>query len=228
MATFSNLVALVRQNRAKLVVASIIFIAFLYGNFATLYKLDNTAGDKATISAAAPCTNTALVKVIDGLNTGELAALTPVSTLKPTPALSFADKDGKTVALSDFKGKLILLNLWATWCVPCRTELPTLDGLEEALGSDKFQVVAVNIDTARLDQRQKFWSEAGIAHLNFYADDTAKSFQDIRQITPTLGLPTTVLIDSDGCLAASLPGPAKWDSPEAMALIKAAVGRLGG
>ncbi|HYP57175.1 MAG TPA: TlpA disulfide reductase family protein, partial [Beijerinckia sp.] len=112
-------------------------------------------------------------------------------------------------------------NLWATWCVPCRQEMPALDQLEAKLGSKDFEVVAVNIDTAKLDRPKAFLNEAGVKSLAFYADNTATIFQNLRTAGKALGLPTTILIGKDGCEIGTMAGPANWDSADALALLTA-------
>jgi thiol-disulfide isomerase/thioredoxin len=118
----------------------------------------------------------------------------------------------------------VLLNLWATWCVPCRKEMPTLDALEGRLGGAKFQVVAVNIDTRNPDRPKAFLKEIGINKLAYYADPDAKTFQDLKAIGRAFGMPTTVLVDPQGCEIGTIAGPAEWASDDAVKLIKAALG----
>jgi thiol-disulfide isomerase/thioredoxin len=138
------------------------------------------------------------------------------------PELKFAAADGAPARLSDFKGKTTLLNLWATWCVPCRQEMPALDRLKGKLGSRDFTVVAVNIDTAKLDRPKAFLNEIGVKNLSFYADNTADIFQTLKADGKALGLPTTILVDENGCDLGVMAGPAQWDSPDALALLSAA------
>ena len=97
------------------------------------------------------------------------------------------------------KGKTLLVNLWATWCVPCRKEMPALDTLEGKLGGPDFQVVAVNVDTARLDRPKAFLHDAGIEHLASFADPSGNVLQVLKGDGQLLGLPTTLLIDKGGC-----------------------------
>jgi len=116
------------------------------------------------------------------------------------------------------------LNLWATWCVPCREEMPALDRLQAQAGGADFEVVALNIDTARLEKRQQFLSEIGVKALKFYADPSADVFQTLKRAGKVVGLPTTILIDADGCELGTLAGAAAWDSPDALRLVAAARG----
>src|SRR5690606_2613626 len=110
----------------------------------------------------------------------------------------------------------VLVNLWATWCVPCRKEMPALDALQAKLGAKDFEVVAVNIDTRDLDKPRAFYKDEGLHSLAFFSDSKAKVFQDLKSVGRALGMPTTVLVDGQGCEIASLAGPAEWASDDAV------------
>jgi hypothetical protein len=103
--------------------------------------------------------------------------------------------------------------------------MPALDALQGKLGSDKFEVVAVNIDTRNLDKPKAWLGEIGIARLGYYADSSAKVFQDLKAIGKAIGMPTTLLIDPNGCELGTLAGPAEWASEDAVKLIEAALGK---
>jgi thiol-disulfide isomerase/thioredoxin len=135
------------------------------------------------------------------------------------PGVTFTDADGKSKSLADFSGKVVLLNIWATWCVPCREEMPALDKLQTKLGGNDFAVVAVNIDKGGPDKAAAFLSETGATNLALYTDPSGKLFSVLKVI----GMPTTLLIDGDGREIARLVGPADWASPEAIAVIEAAI-----
>ena len=141
----------------------------------------------------------------------------------PRPAidLAFETADGQKKKLSDFRGKGVVLNLWATWCVPCREEMPSLDRLQARNGASDFEVVAVNVDTSRLERRQQFLNEIGVKSLAFYADPSADALQVLKRAGKLVGLPTTLLIDSSGCEVGALAGAAAWDSPDALRLLAA-------
>jgi thiol-disulfide isomerase/thioredoxin len=168
--------------------------------------------------SAACVSSSAVISRLAPLVHGEIAALALSSEPHPMPELSFTGADGKTVKLADFRGRDLLLNLWATWCVPCRQEMPALDRLQGKRGGPDFLVVAVNIDTARLDRPKAFLQEIGVKNLAFYADNTANVFQVLKQDGKVLGLPTTILVGKDGCDIGTMAGPAQWDSPDALAL----------
>ncbi|MFC0703246.1 TlpA family protein disulfide reductase [Marinobacter persicus] len=125
------------------------------------------------------------------------------------PELAFEDEDGRPLTLADSKGKAILLNIWATWCLPCREEMPTLDSLQAQLGGEQFEVVALSVDHAGISVVEKFYRKTGIQHLRQYIDPSTLA-------TSTLGIagvPTTLLIDHDGREIGRLVGAAEWDSP---------------
>ena len=156
---------------------------------------------------------------------GEVAAVNVAKSPLKVPNLAFEDGAGKKLTLADFKGKTVLLNLWATWCVPCRKEMPTLDALEQKLGSPDFQVVAVNIDTRDAEKPKAFLKEIGVKGLAYYADPSAKSFQDLKAVGRAFGMPTTLLVDRSGCEIGTIAGPAEWASDDAVKMIKAALGK---
>jgi thiol-disulfide isomerase/thioredoxin len=174
-------------------------------------------GDSACIGAVD------LARKLAPLAHGEVAALTMATAPLRLPDLAFEDADGKPKKLSDWRGRTVLLNLWATWCVPCRKEMPALDSLQTKLGGKDFEVVAVNIDTRDPDKPKNFLKEASLTRLGYFSDQKAKVFQDLKNIGRALGMPTSVLIDGQGCEIATIAGPAEWASDDAIKLITAAV-----
>jgi thiol-disulfide isomerase/thioredoxin len=177
----------------------------------------NAGGDPACRPAVA------LSQKLAPLAHGELAALTMATTPLKLPDLAFDDADGKPRKLSDWRGRTVLVNLWATWCVPCRREMPALDALQAKLGGPDFEVVAVNIDTRDPDKPKNFLKEANLTRLGYFSDPTAKVFQDLKSMGKALGMPTSVLIDRNGCEIANIAGPAEWASDDAVKLISTAV-----
>jgi thiol-disulfide isomerase/thioredoxin len=157
---------------------------------------------------------------------GEVAAFRIAEEPRDLGNLAFDDADGKPVTLAGI-GKASLVNIWATWCVPCRTEMPTLDRLEAAMGGEGFAVVPVTIDTAS-DRARAFLEEIGVTHLPFYSESSGALFKDLKGRGLAIGLPTTVLVDEKGCEIGVLEGPAEWDSEDAQALIRAATGGVNG
>lgn len=181
-------------------------------------------GSKEVAGAAGNCAASAAAATrITPLAKGEVAALTVNKTPRPAVDVSFDSPDGTRLTLADFRGRAVLLNLWATWCAPCRAEMPALDRLQQQMGGENFEVVTVNIDTARLERREAFWKEIGISHLKFYVDPKADIFQQLKRTGRAVGLPTTILIDSKGCELGVMAGPAEWDSNDAKRLISAAL-----
>ena len=205
-----------RPQRARIGVAA--GAVAVLGSFGVLYGMRGLGKEGPTECRTTGSPHTRL----DPLVHGEVAALALGSSGRLVPGLSFQGPDGQAKTLADFKGRTVLLNLWATWCIPCRKEMPALDRLQAKLGGPDFQVVAVNIDTARLDRPKAFLQDIGVANLPLYTDSTAKVFQVLRADGQALGLPTTVLVDKNGCELGVMAGPAEWDSPDAEKLIEAA------
>jgi thiol-disulfide isomerase/thioredoxin len=154
---------------------------------------------------------------------GEVAALTMATAPLRLPDLAFEDAEGKPKKLSDWRGRTVLVNLWATWCVPCRKEMPALEGLQSRLGGPNFEVVAVNIDTRDPEKPKNFLKEANLTRLGYFSDQKAKVFQDLKAAGRALGMPTSVLVDGLGCEIGTIAGPAQWDSDDAVRLVTAAV-----
>jgi thiol-disulfide isomerase/thioredoxin len=208
-----RLVIILAGGAAGLVVG----LAGVYG--ITTLSRNAGGGDQACRPAVA------LAAKVAPLARGEVAAVNVAKSPLKVPNLAFEDATGKKLTLADFKGRTVLLNLWATWCVPCRKEMPTLDALEQKLGSPAFQVVAVNIDTRDADKPKAFLKDIGVHDLTYYADASAKSFQDLKAVGRAFGMPTTLLVDPNGCEIGTIAGPAEWASDDAVRLIKAALGQ---
>ena len=155
---------------------------------------------------------------------GGVAAVNLSRSPTRLPDLAFTDESGAARTLKDWRGRTVLLNLWATWCVPCREEMPALDKLQQTLGGANFQVVAVNIDTHNTDKPKDWLKQANVNTLAYFADPSAKIFQDLKSIGKAFGMPTTLLIDPQGCEIGNLAGPADWAGEDAMRLMKAVLG----
>ena len=147
---------------------------------------------------------------------GKMAAFVEKKTPQPLPDITFQDASGKDVKLSSFKGKTILLNFWATWCAPCREEMPSLNRLQKALGGDKFEVIVLSLDRKGYDASRKFLDDVKADKVNLYVDPTAKQGMALK----LLGMPTTLLINKDGLEVGRLAGAAEWDSDDAKKLIQ--------
>src|SRR5436190_11251892 len=189
--------------------------------FAGVYGLGGLKRGAGGDSACAGAVE--LARKIGPLVHGEVAALTMAASPLRLPDLAFEDADGKPRKLSEWRGKTVLVNLWATWCVPCRKEMPALDNLQAKLGGKDFEVVAVNIDTRDPEKPRNFLKEANLTRLGYFTDSKAKVFQALKSIGKALGMPTSVLVDGQGCEIANLAGPAEWASDDAVKLIKAAM-----
>jgi thiol-disulfide isomerase/thioredoxin len=164
-----------------------------------------------------------IAKKVEPFARGEVAAVNAATKPLSVRELAFVDEAGRSRTLADWGGRTVLLNLWATWCVPCRQEMPALDALQGKLGGPNFEVVAVNIDTRDPQKPKQFLKEVGVTRLAYYADPSAKIFQDLKTAGRAFGMPTTLLVDGKGCEIASLAGPAEWASEDAVKLVSAAL-----
>jgi thiol-disulfide isomerase/thioredoxin len=190
--------------------------AFVYGTGGFERKAAGEAGGQCAASLAT-------AERLGPLMTGEVAALMQAKAPMSLADLAFTAPDGKPMTLADRKGKVLLVNLWATWCAPCRKEMPDLDALQKSHGGDQFEVVAINIDTRNPDKAEAFLKEIGVERLARYADPTLSVFNTLKSRGRAIGLPVTVLIDRQGCELGTMNGPAMWASPDAHRLIEAAV-----
>ena len=212
-----------RHSRKRLAVILAGGVAGVAVGLAGIYGISRLTGNAAVDAGCAPALETA--RRMAPLARGEVAAVAVAKTPKTLPALTFKDGHGATKTLADWRGRTVLLNLWATWCVPCRKEMPALDALQAKLGGPQFEVVAVNIDTRDVDKPRAWLKEVGVNKLAYYADNTAKVFQDLKAIGKAFGMPTTLIVDPDGCELATLAGPAEWASEDAIKLVGAALGK---
>jgi len=137
----------------------------------------------------------------------------------PVPPIAFTDEAGNPLALEDWRGRVVLLNIWATWCGPCRAEMPTLDRLQATLGSERFEVLALSIDHAGASVVRKFFDEIDIAHLRLFIDETMQAPRDLA----IPGLPGTLLVGTDGRELARLHGAAEWDTPEMITFLEGVI-----
>jgi thiol-disulfide isomerase/thioredoxin len=190
---------------------------------AGVYGVSTLTGNLAGDPSCRPAVE--MARKIAPLARGEVAAVNVAKAPLKVPDVTFTDASGKAVTLADFRGRTVLLNLWATWCVPCRREMPALDALQSELGGQDFQVVAVNIDTRDTAKPKQFLQDIGVHKLAYYADPTAKIFQDLKAIGRAFGMPTTMLVDPRGCELGTIAGPAEWASQDGTKLIEAALGK---
>jgi len=197
--------------------ATLALIAVLGGVYVTLWPQGNGEGIAACRGSAT------LAASLKPLARGDMAALVVADEPAPAAAISFIDNAGKTRALSDWAGRTVLLNLWATWCTPCKREMPTLDKLQAVLGGEDFEVVAINVDLGGPDKGKDFYGEVGLKNLAYYYDAESKIFRAVNAI----GMPTTLLIAEKGCEVARMAGPAEWASEDALWLVQATMAGAG-
>ena len=157
---------------------------------------------------------------VNPLSQGEMIKFVFRKSPEPIAELAFVDGTGAAKSMADFKGRVVLLNVWATWCLPCRKEMPALDRLQKELGSDKFEVVALSVDRAGVEASRKFLDSIKVSSLKLYVDPTAK----MGSVLKVFGMPTTILIDAEGREVGRLTGEAEWDSDDAKKLVKATLG----
>jgi thiol-disulfide isomerase/thioredoxin len=226
-------------DRKKLIpVPRLLAVAALAGAFAgavAVYVSATLSGNNAPPSAAGAVVNADAnsklcaakadrARTVAAAATGEVAAMLPADPPQSLKTLAFNAPDGNAMTVADRAGKTLLVNLWATWCAPCRAEMPALDALQKELGSDKFEVIAINVDTSDDAKPKKFLADTGVEALGYYRDNTMAAFEELKTRGLALGLPVTLLVDGEGCLLAHMNGPAEWSSDDARKLIGVALG----
>lgn len=205
------------------IVLGLAAVAGIAAGLAVVYVRGGADGNVGETLATADCAPAVKAAgLLAPLARGEVAAFQVATQAVALGDLTFQKRDGQKASLADFAGRTVLLNLWATWCAPCRKEMPALDRLAAAEAGSDFDVVAVSIDTQDPQKPQNFLNEIGVKALPFYADPSTQIFKDLKSNAMAVGLPTTVLIDRKGCALGVMSGPAEWDSPDARALIAAA------
>lgn len=183
--------------------------------FAAVY-FTGTPPDNAVTRIGAETADRSVGPAADNAKNG-LMAFVRRPEPSEVPEFSFTDADGQEMTLADFRGKTVLLNMWATWCAPCREEMPGLDRLQKEMGGDNFEVVALSVDRGGVPASKRFFDQINVSSLATYVDKSGKASKPLRVI----GMPTTLLIDAEGREVGRLVGPAEWDSEEAKKLIKA-------
>ncbi len=201
------------------IAAGVVVLAAITGYY--LFQADaRKAGPAETAAQEAPAAPAPAGQgMTKALATGTLAAFLIHPEPKPLADIAFQDAGGRALKLSDWKGRVVLINLWATWCAPCRKEMPDLARLQQELGSDQFEVVAISVDRKGPEASSAFLKETGADNLKLYVEPTTRIVGELQ----SAGLPATILVDRQGREIGRLLGPADWASPEAVALVKAAL-----
>jgi thiol-disulfide isomerase/thioredoxin len=209
-----------RPKRRLAVVAAGSLAGIAIG-LAAVYGISTFLGNRAGDAQCAPAVATA--GRVAPFARGEVAGVVVASRPLRLPDLAFRDESGNDRHLAEWQGRTVLLNLWATWCIPCRKEMPALDELQAKLGGPPFEVLSINIDTRDAAKPRNWLKEVDITHLGYYADSSAKVFQDLKLVGRAIGMPTTILADPAGCEIGTIAGPAEWASEDALALLRAAL-----
>ncbi|MGU3401389.1 thiol:disulfide interchange protein TlpA [Brucellaceae bacterium D45D] len=221
------------NGKAKSGNRRIIYLAALAGVLAgigAVYVMERPSGNAVADNvsgqndeASAQCALKAgSLKALDAAASGGVAAMRAAEKPISVANIAFTGPDGTKMTLGHYKGKTLLVNLWATWCAPCREEMPDLDKLQAKKGGDDFEVVAINIDTGSDEKPKNFLNEIGVKNLTLHRDATMASFNELKRKNLAFGLPVTLLVDKDGCQISAMNGPAPWDGPDALKLIEAA------
>ena len=197
------------------IVAGIAGIYVLRSDESKVDRSESAAtAEQAAAEAAIPAG-----KVTRELSRGSLTAFVVKPIREAVPDLVFMTEEGEQVSIEKWRGRVVLVNLWATWCAPCRKEMPALAELQQQLGSDDFEVVAISVDRKGAEASAAFLIETGATALKLYVDKSAQSLDTVQAV----GLPATLLLDRQGREIGRLLGPAEWSSPDAITLIKAAI-----
>lgn len=199
----------------KYLAAGILIIAALAAGLFVM-----RAGNNATDDTPQPLNHPPRAQLLVGAmeNFTPAAITTPVAApvAVQVPDTLFQDFRGDEFSLSDFRGKTVLINFWATWCGPCKREMPSLDRLQSKFSTERFVVLPISIDRYGANAVLPFFEDIGVKELTSYYDPP----NALGRAMGTVGLPTSVLVDANGFEIGRLVAPAEWDSPEAVALIK--------
>ena len=192
------------------------------GGLAVYMKETSKGNDAVAEIDCAPAAET--IARIAPFAKGEVAAFITEKQGRALVLPPVKNGEGKAVTLADFGNRIQLVNLWATWCVPCREEMPALNELEKTLGGEQFQVTTINLDTGDDEKPREFLEENAIDALPLLHDPSLSTFNALKKAGLAFGLPASVLVDGRGCMLGAMNGPAEWASDDAKALVKAAIG----
>ncbi|WP_182085125.1 TlpA disulfide reductase family protein [Aureimonas sp. ME7] len=202
-------------------ILSLALLAGLAAGALGVYVMETRSGNETAGSCPA---RAALAAALDGTARGEVAAMRPLEAPFDVSSLAFKDTNGAATTIGAMRGQSLLVNLWATWCAPCRAEMPALDELEREAGDESFAVVPINVDMGDDAGPRGFYRETGLRSLPYFRDETMGVFNDLKRSGTALGLPVTLLVDAEGCARAAMNGPAEWASPDGIRLIDALKG----
>ncbi|MBI0139538.1 TlpA family protein disulfide reductase [Bartonella sp. W8125] len=213
-----------RKIIAKTTLGALSIYAIMMGSDNQVYSFPSLIS-VAHAEAASPCTgNAGKIDLIKQSANGFFKNMRFSDEPYDARKLAFKDEAGKDHTLAEFSGKTLLVNLWASWCVPCRTEMPELANLKRSIHSDSFDVMAINIDKTASDEKVKdFLKSIKADNIVFYRDQSMDVFNEVRKQGLAVGLPITMLIDKNGCLLGSYNGSAPWSNADSEKLMKAAM-----
>lgn len=210
-------------NTVKLaMLAGALGLAVGAGLYAFSDRLGNVESTGPLASASCAIDESLRTK-LDASAGGHVAAFKALDRPMSVADLAFKDFDGEKKQLGDWQGRTTLFNLWATWCAPCRAEMPALDQLQADLGGDQFEVVLVSVDLGEDQKPKKFYKDVGMKHAAFYHDPDLSTLNTLKREGLAFGLPATLLVDGKGCVLGALNGPAEWASEDAKKLIETAL-----
>ena len=218
------------QSRKSLSTGALVAIAIVMGavvGAAGIYWKASPSGNAPTEESLAAADGAAckvdqeMLATLKPLAKGEVAAMAVRDEPVALPELGFVSEEGDAMTLADFAGQAMLVNLWATWCAPCRAEMPALAELQSELGDEGFKVLAINIDTGDVAKPKAFLDEIGVANLGLYRDASMGVFNTLKKEGLAFGLPVTLMVGKDGCMLGAMNGPAEWASEDAKALVGA-------
>lgn len=187
---------------------------------ATALGACNGAATKVAACAPPP----GAVAAVDAAATGQLAALNGTGTGRSYADMKFLDPAGKPTSIAAFAGKKLLVNFWASWCIPCRAEMPALNDIAGKYNSEGFMVLPVNTGETQEGKAAAFLAEGNWPNLPLYVDPDFTVIDRLKTTAVSVGLPATVLLDETGCEIAVLQGPAEWNTPDGHRVIEALLG----
>jgi len=206
--------------RGRVLVVAVAAIVAVAG-FVAVYGIDGFQGNQNYAGVCKPTKQ--MADALKPRATGDMASMILAYTPVKVSDLAFETSDGKPTTLKAKQGKVLLVNLWATWCAPCRKEMPALGRLQKDLGGDKFEVVAINLDKRNPAKSRQFLKDVGADNLAYYSDQKNDTFRYFEKNGRARGLPVTMLVDEKGCEIGTLNAPAEWHSEDALDLVRTAI-----